>query len=357
MSARLLFAGYFGCGNLGDDAILLGFLNELGPGYQTAVLSGNPEETRRTYGWAAWPRKDLKAVQEAISECDALVFPGGSLFQDVTSTRSVLYYHHLVKSAKKAGKKVLLLGQGVGPVNGLIGKRFTRDAFERADAIAVRDPASARALLQLGVKRKIHETGDSAFLLGKPPAQTDDQAFKVGDMRAVGVAPRPVDGADRKKLVQLFGDVCRGLYARRVMPTLIELDREEDGPFIEEIEKVIGGKVPTIRRCATPVQLQQRLARIDSILAVRLHAGILATTVDVPPFMIGYDPKVVALGQALGVPFIPEVRKVSAQQVVDGYFAFLEDRETHVRRVIEKREAQRELARLNVRVLTDLVPK
>src|SRR5690349_10993160 len=106
---RLLLAGYFGCGNLGDASVLLGLVKCLeGKGYEVKVLSTNGEGLMRNFGLVGVHRKDFASVGMAIRETNALVFPGGSVFQDVTSTRSVAYYAKLVTDAKKANKKVVL---------------------------------------------------------------------------------------------------------------------------------------------------------------------------------------------------------------------------------------------------------
>ncbi|MES4792355.1 MAG: polysaccharide pyruvyl transferase CsaB, partial [Chloroflexota bacterium] len=94
---HILLAGYLGCGNLGDDAVMLGLLHTLGDEYEPTVLAGNPGETNRRYGVRTVDRRSRKAVQEAIAQADALVFPGGSVFQDATSVRSVAYYTALVR--------------------------------------------------------------------------------------------------------------------------------------------------------------------------------------------------------------------------------------------------------------------
>ena len=91
--ANLLLAGYFGSGNLGDDAILLGFMQGIEKdGHDVHVMSGSPDETYRSYGLRAIDRKNFDEIKKAIDACDALVFPGGSIFQDVTSVASVSYY-------------------------------------------------------------------------------------------------------------------------------------------------------------------------------------------------------------------------------------------------------------------------
>lgn len=301
---HIVLAGYLGCGNLGDDAVMLGFVNGLGDGFQYTVLAGDPSETMRLTGLRAVSRRG-RSVDEAIESADAVVFPGGSVFQDSTSVRSVAYYHSIVRKAKGLGKKVLLVGQGVGPVTTFFGKRLTAASFTMADLVVARDPAAAQLLKGIGVRRHIYAGADSAFLLPSPTLDADAGGFGVGGMRSVAIAPRPVHrkGFDE---ATFFGEFCRMVYSAGAVPTLLEMDPAEDGPLIEAISKVQGGRIPGLRKLGTPTVVQQRLARMDGIVAMRLHAGILGATVGVPPLMVSYDPKVAAFARELDAsPVVP----------------------------------------------------
>lgn len=346
--ARILLAGYFGCGNIGDDAILLGIVEGLRhSNHDLAALSGAPEETYRYHGVTAYPRKDFKAIREALEGRDALVFAGGSIFQDTTSLRSVYYYSSLVKEAKKLGKKVLFVGQGVGPLKRFFGKRWAASAFNAADAIVVRDPASASLLNSLGVKKQIRLAADPAFLLPSVAAIDDGQGFGVGDMKAVGLAPRSF-GKSTKEVVELFGGLARLLFQANMMPYLIEMDRANDGPLIDAIEKQQGGKIPDLRKIISPIDMQKRIARMDSMIAMRLHAGILATTVGVPPYMVSYDPKVSAFAKILELNAVSEIGNTSPQRIFDGFMAFQKSRERNVGLLQSKHEELVKLARVNL---------
>ena len=349
---RLVMAGYFGSGNLGDDAILLGFIHGLGNlPVEVTVLSGSPEETYRLYGFNSVPRKDVTAVKNAIQRCDALVYPGGSIFQDVTSVKSVKYYQALVGMAKAAGKKVFLLGQGVGPVKSFFGKRWTADAYNKADAIAVRDPGSMALLKSIGVTKPIRVTADSALLLDRPADSGDGNDYNVGNMKAVGVSVRPYGKG--KDVVNLFSDLCKRLFAANYMPVLIEMDRNEDGPLILEISKSSGGKIPDLRKLQTPMQLQQRLCRMDAVIAMRLHAGVLAASVGIPPFMVSYDPKVTAFAKLLDLAAAPPMEGLTGQRLFDLFMDFQKSRERHEKLMQKKLEELRAQAEGNVLALRD----
>lgn len=354
MSTHLLLAGYFGCGNLGDDAILVGLTEGLRQDdVEFELLSGEPEITFRNYGIRSIPRKDFKAIAEAIQRCDVLAFPGGSVFQDVTSVRSCAYYAELVRRAKKAGKKVAFLSQGVGPLNSFMGKRAARFAFGAADAIVVRDPGSANVLKDIGVKLQPRVGADMSFLM-QPRVSAETGEFQVGGMKTVGIAPRPW-GKNQKALNKLFGDLSQMLFRANYMPVLIEMDKNEDGPMIYEIGKLQGGKVPDIRKMDTPMLVQQRMSRMETVIAMRLHAGILAANVGVPPFMVSYDPKVTAFAKILGLHQAPPIEGMTPDKLFEGFMAFIRDRERNVQIVARKRTELAEMAAVNIDALRPLL--
>ncbi|MBS1718677.1 MAG: polysaccharide pyruvyl transferase family protein [Armatimonadetes bacterium] len=352
--AQILLAGYFGEGNLGDDGMLEATIDELrNRGHGVHVLTGAPEETSRLYHCQGYLRTNMKLVTETIEMCDMLAFPGGSIFQDVSSVRSVAYYMELVRRAKNAKKPVALVGQGVGPLNNFIGKRLAKSAFEMADIIAVRDPKSADTIKELGVTKRVHLTADPAFMLVRYAAAMETEAFELGDMRTVGLAPRPY--GKKGEVVNLFGDLAKRLYAARFVPTLIEMDRSEDAPLIEAISKAAGGKVPDLKRLGTAAQVQKRFARMESVIAMRLHAGIFASTVNVPPFLISYDPKVTALGKLLGVGHALSFEGLTSENLFNQFMEWLKDREKH--RIVMAKEVTKlaELARQNIDLIEQAV--
>ena len=353
MSIQVLLCGYFGCGNLGDDSILVGLSESLTDlDIKFTMLSGAPDETFRLYGMRSIPRLDLKRVRETIQEADYIVFPGGSIFQDVTSVRSAAYYNSIVKHAKKYNKKVFMLGQGVGPLRTFMGRRFAAGAFNMADEIVVRDPGSMALLKEIGVKRPIKLGADMAFLMPPPPDQTSDAHFQVGKMQTIGIAPRPF-GKNQKAIRNLFAELAKKLYAANLIPVMVEMDQVEDGPLIYEIGKILGGKVPDIRHMRTPMNVQQRMSRMEAVIAMRLHAGILAASVGVPPYMISYDPKVTAIAKLLDMPPAPPIEGLTANRLFENFMAFLKDRDRNVRIIERKREDMKNAAMVNVEVLRE----
>lgn len=347
MSAHIVVAGYYGSGNLGDDAILLGFLNGINRGHaDVTVLSGDPEMTTRMYGVRSIARKDLATYKQTMARASMLVFAGGSIFQDVTSVRSVAYYSQLVRIAKGLGKPVVMVGQGIGPLNTLFGKRLAKGAFNACRTIVVRDPGSVTTLKSLGVKCPIETAADLAFMLPKPAAASRVESYGVGGMPAVGLAPRPWGKGN--DVVQLFAAIIRKLYENKLMPVLVELDHHHDRALIGAIDQACGGKVPSIKNLNTPMVLQERLARMEGMIAMRLHAGILAATVGVAPTMVSYDPKVAAFAQLLGLPRAVDVDKAGPDAIVQNFLAMHRERDQWTQKVSESVEQLRREAQKNI---------
>jgi polysaccharide pyruvyl transferase CsaB len=339
--ARIVLAGYIGCGNLGDDSVMIGVVDGLGLGHDYLVLSGDPNDTFRHYAMHGVPRMNLKEVEAAIKESDALVFPGGSIFQDVTSVKSTIYYAGLIKMAKKHKKKVLLLNQGVGPLNSWIGKNQTRTAMAMADLIVVRDPGSLKTLQSIGVEKKIHVGADSALILREPVREDDGSAYGIGGMKAVALAPRPwkKKGVD---IIELFGETSRLLFNAGFVPTLLEMDPKEDWKILEAITKQQGGRIPYLRNLGSSRMVQFRLARMDGVIAMRLHAGILAATVGVPPLMLNYDPKVAAFAKQLDIGPALKIEDLTPARLFETFMTHHKQKEQEKVVILKKREELRD---------------
>ena len=115
-AAPVLLCGYYGEHNLGDDALLQALLAQLPPGCTPLVTAHDQALVRSRFGVATTDRRSLRGVLKALAGCRALVLGGGSLLQDATSFRSLLYYAVLIGAARLRGIPVLLWAQGLGPL-------------------------------------------------------------------------------------------------------------------------------------------------------------------------------------------------------------------------------------------------
>lgn len=316
------------------------------------ALAGDPERLQRTLGVPALDRRDFDKIGKELETADALVFGGGGILQDSTSVMSIRYYTKLIQFAKKRGKRVVMLAQGVGPIGTFFGKQMAASALKMVDEITVRDAASVNVLRSLGIKRPIEVTADLAWLV--EPDQTPDTTFSLGEMKAVGIAARP--WGKGKLIANAFGGFAQLLYKNQYVPVLVEMDRTMDTAILDQIAKLHGGRAPDMRNIQTPGALLSRLRRMHSVVTMRLHAGILAASAGVPPLMVAYDPKVSSFAAELDIGSSVPMEGLTADNLWAHFQRFEAERTRNLAAVARKATEQRALAAKNVDILIKHLP-
>lgn len=355
--SKIVLAGYYGCGNVGDDALLVGLLTALNELPVNAVaLSGNPDRTIRNLGVSSIDRRDWPRIEKEIDAADALVFGGGGILQDVTSLFSLKYYTRLIHLAKRKNRKVIMLAQGVGPITSFFGRSAAAAALKVVDEITVRDPQSLQVIRALGLRRPVEVTADLAWLV--KPDESPETSYGIGEMKTVGIAARPLGrgGAKAKAISPAFGGFVQLLYKNQYVPVLVEMDRTMDTTILDTIAKLHGGRCPDIRNVETPGSLLARFKRMHSVVAMRLHAGIMAASAGIPPMMIAYDPKVTSFCNIMELNSPMPVDALSADRLWESFKAHERDRDRLLRVVARKREEQTALALRNVDILKRHLP-
>ena len=177
---HLLVGGYFGCGNLGDDAILLGLLQllrEQAPEIRVSVLSGDLRATRSLCRAKVYRRKSPLSLLRAFLSADAFLLGGGSLLQNRTGRLSLAYYLGLLRLSRLLKKPAALFAAGIGPLLGEADQRKTRLALSSLSHVGLRDPLSLSLLRSLGLSSSLLSLGsDPAFFI-TPNRSTLDQNF------------------------------------------------------------------------------------------------------------------------------------------------------------------------------------
>ena len=138
-----LLCGYYGENNLGDDALLTVLLRELPSPSRHLVTAHDADALAELAPDAeAVDRRSLRSVLLSIGRVDAVVFGGGSLLQDSTSFRSLIYYLLIIAMARLRGRPVLLWGQGLGPLQRPLSRRLVRLVLPVCRSASWRDQAS-----------------------------------------------------------------------------------------------------------------------------------------------------------------------------------------------------------------------
>lgn len=291
-------SGYYGFRNTGDEAVLAGTIRGferkgLADARSFTVLSADPHWAESVHDAQAVPRMDFGAVRRALREADLLLSGGGSLLQDVTSLRSLVYYVAVIFMARRLGTPHMLYAQGIGPLRRSVSRALVRRAAATAAAITVRDASSAELLRNLGVPAdRVFTTADPALLLKAPERSSEESA----DAPVVGLAIRPWQRMD---VVRIFGEAARELARKDIGVAWIAMQTGYDDGLCREAASLYGGTF--LDPQGHPTEAVKMTASVDVLVGMRLHALILAAVSDVVPVGVAYDPKIDAFMRRLGL--------------------------------------------------------
>mgnify|MGYP001024865125 CR=1 FL=1 len=355
----ILACGYYGFANLGDEAVLAGLVHGLRQaGYtdSVTVMSADPAYTRREHGTEAIPRTSLREVWRTMRSCRVFVLGGGSLIQDVTSARSVVYYLGMHTLARRAGCRIVWMGQGIGPLRRGWARQWTARAARQADAVVVRDPASAQLLQAMGLSQ-VQLGADLSFLL--PEADTEN-GWKVLQRCGVekndvliAMAPRWWAGG-QVPVASLFQSLGRfAVQQCQARAVLLPMQASCDGELTQEI----ASRVPEAIVLCEPLSVREVkdvLACCRVVIGVRLHALMLAAASGVPALAISYDPKVRAFWEPVEPKHVVEVADVNEHLLQQRLAEIWKQQDTLRERVTAYASRQRELAWRNIHALVGL---
>ena len=285
------------------------FRRQAGEHVRLTVLSQNPADTTTLHGLEAVNRMDMKQVRATLRQSDLLISGGGSLLQDTTSARSLLYYLWIARMAFQAGKPVMFYAQGMGPLRRKMSRLLTRQVANRAAYLTVRDEPSAQLLKAIGVTNpNLEITADPAFALA--PAEEDkvDSLCRAEGISAtaplIAVALRPWSGSGPSPLDN-YARLLTSLQTQTgAQIVLLPMHSHDDVTFACDVASRTGNAeaFPVVKNSYAPDALLGLVGRMQAVVAMRLHALIFAARMSVPPFALAYDPKVENLMQLLGLP-------------------------------------------------------
>lgn len=349
---NILISGYYGFDNIGDESILrtlITSLREKIPDCRLTVLSHNPASTREKYGVEAVERMSPGAILRAVRQCDMLISGGGSLLQDVTSSKSIHYYLFIIRLAKLLRKKVFIYSQGIGPIDHAFNRRATARALKKADGIVVRDERSAKLLEQIGLpQERIVITADPVIRMKRPDRTVGKEilaraGIKKDGRLTVGWAIREKnrDSAFVREITECIRWLRENYDAESV---LIPFHYEED----REVCSVIAERTNGAAKCLSEKYLSEDMLSIignmDVLVGVRLHSMIYAAIMGVPIIGVSYDPKCTAFLNSVGLDSLSTRETFSAEAFKAEFARVLETGKEQTATVAENmRRLQKEL--------------
>lgn len=323
--------GYYGYGNVGDEAILASMLNLL-EGVKVNLISGPVPSVEESDKLKIIPRS-IKRLFSSISKSNGFVLGGGGLVHDRINAKST-WYHLLGPSFSRfSNKPVAAIGQQIGPFYRNFTKKLVYYSLSKA-TLTVRDQKSFNEAKSLGLDPIL--SADMAFLL-KPDEPSLEIAEKIKKLPkpviifAPGIDPRwtPTPERSSKILEHLQHKTGGSILFIPFFPI-------RDDEYIEEVQKI--KKIPGLV-LRSPINWKDAFGCFtlaDISIPMRLHAMIASALSGLPMLPIPYYPKVPMIASDLGITSLMTHDDPNWQAKCDNFLQNLELVEVAVRNGAKK---------------------
>ena len=317
-----VLCGAYGRGNAGDEAILKAILSQLrsvDADMPFWVMSRSPEDTKKKECVRSYFIFNVFAFLKSLKQARLFVNGGGSLIQDITSSRSLYFYLFTLKAAKRAGCKVIMYGCGIGPLNKEKDRKLAgRILNETADVITLRDSSSLQLLKDIGVSRpEIILAADPVFSLEAPSSDAVDAAFRRENIdenaAMIGFCLRSWPGFDGQSKVAQAAQYAYEKYG--LLPVFYPIEYPNDLAISEETASLLNCPSAVCREKHSPAESIGMLGRMDAVCGMRLHSLIFGASGGAPVIGLSYDVKVDSFIKDIGSDAVLSASDFSAEQL------------------------------------------
>lgn len=323
-----VICGAYGRGNAGDDSILMTMINQLrqqDPDLPICVLSRRPKDTAILTGVSALPIVALGRIGKVMKRSKLYISGGGSLIQNATSNRSLLYYLLSIRQAKAMGCEVMMYGCGIGPVYGKRFQKLARNVLQNhVDLITLRDPESAQTLADYGVdKPLIRVTADMAMLMQGDTNAAGRYLERCGldpDGKYCMFALRPWEDA-KQRLESICAAAEYVYHHYGLQPLFYSFEPLRDQEINRMASEMVQVPCKLLPQIPSGTALCGLIARMELVVSMRLHALIFASSQQTRTVAISYDPKVSGFMNYLGSDHCAELMDVDEAllcKLIDG---------------------------------------
>ena len=359
----VVISGYYGLGNSGDEALLKSIVDELkriNPDITITALSGNAALTNKMYGIKTVNRFNPFSIIKEFRVAKLLLSGGGTLIQDATSTKSLLYYLGIISLAKKMGLKVMLYANGMGPLREKNVKKVNK-VLNKVDLITLRETVSLEEIERCKVvKPEVLVTADPAFNLSPKDENCANEIFAKysipDNLKVVAVSVRESKNLPKnfeEKMAYALDEISHMGYLPLFIPMQIgaELDisltiaRNMKNPstFIDW-ELQLGEMLALTGKC-------------EFVCGMRLHMLIFASVMNVPMAGIAYDPKIKGFMEYMNQKTYVELENFNEEEFKKIALSCIENSAELKKNLEEKSKPLREKARQNALLAVNLLNK
>lgn len=348
---KIIIAGNTGVGNVGDEAIASGMIKLVKSAFPAAkitLLSSNPAETTKIqqihsvqmwpagfrsifsfiFGWKFFP------TFAAHYNSDLFILGGGGLFSD-EKPAAILIWSVQWFWAKVFSKKVIFIGQSVGPLKASWAKAIVKFVYNHVDLAVVRDNDSALLLRSIGVKN-VEVSCDAALAL----------AYEVANFQSINkyliLSLRPWEYRENFLTeIALFVDEILEKTDWQIYFLPFQQLQENDLLIAEKLKKMISD--PSRLKIKPLGNWQEYLQLIGSaqmIIGMRLHSLILATICRRPFLALSYSSKVRSWTKEIELEeYCLDLKEITAEKLSLKFDDILEN-EKQITLLLERKRLQ-----------------
>lgn len=314
-------SGYYGFENSGDEALLCGMIENLrkkDEDIKICVLSKTPKKTALQYEVHSINRYNFFKIRKVMKKSKLFISGGGSLIQDITSSKSLWYYTTMIKLAKSLKVPVMVYANGIGPINKNKNKLRTKKSLMLADKITLREDGSLLELKEMGIDTKnVEITADPALsILPVSDEEVNEIMLKEGissDKKLIGICVRKWKTTE-SNFVDVVSTALKNICREHdLFPVFIPLKLPEDVKISHEVGNKLGMDYKVISNKYNSKEIIGLVGKMQIMLCMRLHAVIYAANVAVPTVNLSYDPKVENMASYLGMGDSMDIADLTAE--------------------------------------------
>lgn len=356
----VVLSGYYGHKNSGDDALLSAIIKEIREQKEDArfvVLSANPEETKNIYGVDAVNRFNPLSVYSAIKKTKLFINGGGSLIQDVTSSKSLYYYLLAIKTALKLKKKTMLYANGIGPVYKKKNKGYASKILNQVDYITLRDERSVEVLNSMGItKPPVTVTSDPSVSITPYGIERVKEIF---NNERIELKPYFVISIREWKNKNIASEVAKAAdYISKtygLTPVFIPMQNPNDISISIDCIKQMSQKGYMIKGDYSFTDIMTIASKATLVIGMRLHLLMYGANVAIPVIGLVYDPKITAYLDYLQQGFTIDTRMVTSNKICEMADEIFADYKSISNALDIKVKMLKDLSKENARIAVKLI--
>ncbi|WP_406944966.1 polysaccharide pyruvyl transferase CsaB [Halobacillus sp. SY10] len=300
---HVVLSGYFGFHNAGDEAILASMIKQLrnaDPEIRITVLTNDEIHTTATYGVESVNRWKINDVVRILKKADGLISGGGSLLQNATGPRSIIYYTAIMNMARFLRKPVYIYAQGMGPFRQSLLKKLVTYTLNRVSKITVRDKDSMDLLRTIGVKKEISLVPDP--VLGLERSEEPSSWIEENQVKSPIISISARDWTGKEKFIPKLAQAADQLTEEGYSIVFVPMHGASDYEFSKEITANMKHRAYVSPADSSIEEKMAIITASELLIGMRLHALIFSAVCETPFVPISYDPKIDSLAQIYNRP-------------------------------------------------------